>query len=268
VGLDVANSHSSTLVLVRFDADQTQYANPRDARPGWLTADGRHIVWDELRGLVLETLSGEEVGVVPGYFRSVQFVAVAPNLGRVAFEATSTRDGRQLSGLHIATFGNVGFDVVVPEPQVNRDYAASESLGWSPDSQRLVYERSGQIRVLDLRDRTSRTVVAGFAPTWSPDGQRIAYKTNADQAMIIRPDGTGGRALMIGHSIRGFLHWSPDGRYLLFSEHSMFSDRLLVLRLSDGVSVPVYDFGFKGGRDNPYDWVSGYQAFCENCARF
>ncbi len=82
----------------------------------------------------------------------------------------------------------------------------------------------------------------------------------------MRPDGSQ-RELLTKGPILGFLHWSPDSKYLLFSENER-ANRLSVLSLSSLAVVPVLEFGFKGGRDNGFGWLADYRQFCAECKRF
>jgi len=76
---------------------------------------------------------------------------------------------------------------------------------------------------------------------------------------------------MPGRKILGFLHWSPDSAYLLFSEevrwNPLNASQLVVLRVTDRETVPVMDFGPEGGQDDNFSWIYDYKSFCATCDR-
>jgi Tol biopolymer transport system component len=64
-----------------------------------------------------------------------------------------------------------------------------------------------------------------MAPSWSADGQWIVFgagsyfvprATRPAQVMIVKPDGSGARALTTGPGNSGFPSWSPDGKQVVY----------------------------------------------------
>lgn len=93
----------------------------------------------------------------------------------------------------------------------------------SPDNSRLAYYSNGAARVLDVRDRSSRSVhrvtltlqfpCGGLA--WSPDGELLAVRANTGTVLLDR-DGKVVLRFPQQAVTNGSMSWSPDGRLILF----------------------------------------------------
>ncbi len=144
-----------------------------------------------------------------------------------------------------------------------------EYPSFSPDGSRIVYEgaigSNYEVFVADLTgERTQLTQSPGNDgwPVWSPDGTTIAFTSERDDCefapreqecwttgepgehrsvYLVDPDGSNLRRVATDHG--QFLAWSPDGRYLLVSGHSLHVIRpdgtgRLELR-ADGITLPL-----------------------------
>jgi Tol biopolymer transport system component len=72
--------------------------------------------------------------------------------------------------------------------------------------------------VFDVASRTTSVwSVQGDYPAWSPDGSQIAFVAQFGGGLsLIKPDGTGLRALNPGHAYASSqLGWTPDSRYVI-----------------------------------------------------
>ncbi len=130
------------------------------------------------------------------------------------------------------------------------------SVGWlrlSPDGQRIALDLNGatsEIWLHDLARTTSTRLVYGWDNnngTWTPDGTRVAFFSNratpgGDNLFWQAADGTGvAERLTTNASVTQIPEsWSPDGRFLVFSqwEAATRSD-LWVLSLDERRSRPL-----------------------------
>lgn len=137
--------------------------------------------------------------------------------------------------------------------------STGRTIGWSPDSNRIVYEADEQIFIYHLSAQTSTFLAPGDDPTWAPDGLWIAYRTPSpgNQAMLVTASGERSRLLLNGRTIKGRLAWSPDSRHLIFSDNpgQTFSSSVLgalalspplvgrqgLIRISDGQETTLQE---------------------------
>lgn len=125
----------------------------------------------------------------------------------------------------------------------------------SPDGGRVayaaytagVYEPYVHVRAIATGARTPLHVVGHF-PRWSPAGDVIAYVrgTNEGPIRLVRPDGTGDRAVTVD-TFDGPLAWSPDGRYIVAQRAAGLLELIevstgarLVLPFTAGLSYPAW----------------------------
>jgi hypothetical protein len=141
--------------------------------------------------------------------------------------------------------------------------ATHETFGWSPDGGAIAWSRSGTVYIYDLKNHRSNRLAPGWNPAWSPDGKLIAYMTTRGEVAISDSRGDSHREPMPGRKVNGVLRWSPDSRYILFCERHFslasisgcFSTtRLVVLRVADGATAPVYD-PCMGQYNERYHWI-------------
>lgn len=100
---------------------------------------------------------------------------------------------------------------------------------WSPDSERLVFERSegtgpGTIRIIDIRTKAEEELTSGTAPHWSPVDDRIVFTGASSQPVDLTTDlrlidADGSNEVIITND--SLSHddapvWSPDGRRIAF----------------------------------------------------
>jgi Tol biopolymer transport system component len=124
-----------------------------------------------------------------------------------------------------------------------------EYPSFSPDGTRIVFERpaGGDYDVFTVDLASGEVLQLTDAPgddgwpVWSPDGSSIAFSTERDDCLIAAEDedcwrsgepgehrsvwimdADGGNQRRVTPEIGQFIAWSPDGRHLLVSGHTLF----------------------------------------------
>jgi serine/threonine protein kinase len=103
------------------------------------------------------------------------------------------------------------------------------NLRLSPDGRRLavsIGEPTGSIWVYDLgsggRTRYTFGGAGDRTPVWSPDGRQIAFSrlvAGASDIFVVASNGAGTeKPLFAGEKLKLPTDWSPDGKYLLFTQ--------------------------------------------------
>jgi Tol biopolymer transport system component len=129
---------------------------------------------------------------------------------------------------------------------------------WSPDGRRLVFTQTrchscaSEIHVVRARPvrggSLGPTIAYGFRPRWSPDGRKIAFVGTGGGIHVMNPDGSHHRLLVKRGLANDAPSWSPDSKWLVFTEQKTASNwrlyrisiagrRLRPLRTGDGSAV-------------------------------
>ena len=87
----------------------------------------------------------------------------------------------------------------------------------SPDGKRLVMKKEQNLWVIDLEKGTGLRLTSTFSqiPVWSPGGNRIVYSRGA--LTLKSADGVGDEQTLLERTAYP-ASWSPDGRFIIFSE--------------------------------------------------
>lgn len=129
----------------------------------------------------------------------------------------------------------------------------------SPDGNRAVFTARGDLFSVPAKSGITRNLTASSAahdrnPQWSPDGRHIAYISDAsgtDELWMVAQDGSSAPVQLTtgGGTYKYDLKWSPDSKWILFSDRAM---RLNLLNVATKQVVEVDKAESWDIRD--YDW--------------
>lgn len=218
-------------------------AGDRDERSPVLSADGSLIAYTSTADHVSDGDVAEEIFVMgsdgrrPLRLTNDDDVDVAPQwtpAGRIAFlHCPSAQEA--VSSCRI--------DSIAPNGSDRRTAVESVGLAYdvavSPDGARLAYvgfDERLRPRGLFVRDLESgveqRVADEGSGPRWSPDGRRLAFVSGRDrngpclfpecsghapEVYVARADGSDETRLTETTASEGYVGWTPDGEWILFS---------------------------------------------------
>jgi Tol biopolymer transport system component len=154
-----------------------------------------------------------------------------------------------------------------------------EPGGYSPDGKRIVFLRFDAdgntvgLFVVDVASGRLRRITppgtliqSGNDGSWSPQGNEIVFSRHVTPDVrgsiwVVHADGTGLREIRVqglacggrgadpnGYGCHG-IHWSPDGRKLIFAANSPASGRNIYTANADGTGL--VQVTHDGGDDNP-----------------
>jgi dipeptidyl aminopeptidase/acylaminoacyl peptidase len=127
---------------------------------------------------------------------------------------------------------------------------------WSSDDKRIVYEAGDGVRIYEVGNDKSSTLVApgGKDPTWSPDGNWIAFLDH-NTYYAIRPNGQDRKKIFHHSNVYSPLWWSPDSRFVAYVALARFAIddvyELRVRRLEDNSEDRVAEGQISGN----FQWV-------------
>ena len=182
--------------------------------------DGALIAWSPDSSRILVRQSDEEGGDAQTPFGILRLVEVATGTGPILGRGDG---GGWSPDCRFATLER-GFDqrigVTVVDGPGRRPQLAVDTTGvdWAPVAPELAIglDRGGIWRV-SFVDGGARRIGDGRAPIWSEDGRRLAVARRGGE-FVIRADGSGARRVAPAEFPLGDLAWSPDGRFLAYSE--------------------------------------------------
>src|SRR5271156_7068730 len=249
-GLDVALFDKRTLVQIPIS---TGLAYVR----GTISRDGTEIIVSRFRlgasdslellrtdGSDMRELQFTHTGDVPSHFESLCWSYDKSRL------AVGVHRGFPELKLEILNLGS-GLDQTVA-PSVKE----LTSQCWSPDDKKIVYEAGDGVRVYEVGNDKSSTLLAagGKHPTWSPDGNWIAFR-EGDTFYVIRPDGQDKKKLFHRRDVYTPLWWSPDSRFVAYVSLVVFAIddfyQLRARRLVDGSEARIAEGQIAGN----FQWV-------------
>ena len=251
---------------------------PCDSCPGWFSSDGRFIVWQlpwpywksSEPSLQVTTIRGEPIARWWGRLNTLYAVSLSPDRSRVVLEARNYYLGAENTGLQCVVLGSDKRLVLDAQPPENES-GGSNSVGWSPDSAKILFSRRGKILVTNVETGDRVVLASGSNPTWSPDGRWIAF-VSVDGHPVLMDALSRRQTVLFGtRTITGTVAWSPDSCCVSFSAQETFpekavtssSSKLIVYRIKDNQWFTLAYFGLKGGNSTNVGWFYGYKELIE-----
>ncbi len=190
--------------------------------------------------------------------------------GRIIYQLAET-----LHVLDLRTEKDSVLDISMPSDRVRvradwMDASANTGVfGLSPDGKRLLLESRGEVLSIPAEKEKGATYnltrTSGSRekdPAWSPDGKWIAFfsdKTGEDEVYLAGARGEGEWAQLTSgnKSFRMRLVWSPDSKYLLFTDKFMKLNLLdVAAKTLKVVDQGEYDDGWERWGIQDYTWTS------------
>lgn len=119
-------------------------------------------------------------------------------------------------------------DIAATLPVIKNVAANIESFDLSPNGKRVVFAARGELFTLPVKKGALRNIshspaAREISASWSPDGKSIAYLSDAsgEYEIYVRSENGSGEARRItrdGDTWRNAPMWSPDSRYLAFTD--------------------------------------------------
>ena len=126
----------------------------------------------------------------------------------------------------------------------------AENFSWSPDQNFIAYSMKQRLYTFDLATTKSEYIGEGSDPCWSPDGVSIAFRSSRRELVLYNLHDRQAHVLTKNMTIVGFPKWSPDSKYILFTQFNrqlanrdpltMPSTEFMVLRVGDQATIPIY----------------------------
>jgi WD40-like Beta Propeller Repeat len=258
------------------DENLQNHSGPCESCPGWFSSDGRLILWElpwpfgkpEDPSLIVRTVTGAPVATWSGQLNDIAALALSPDRSRVALEVQNYFPGAPATGLQYVVLGTPNRVMIEGMPQQN-EADASDSLGWSADSRKIVFSRRRKVIILNIETGDRNTIADGSEPAWSPDGHWISFTSPGRIAMLVDASSRRTMTLYGGRTITGPMAWSPDSCCVSFSDgHKNLADavlfsesRMIVYRITDGAWYVLKRFGPDGGTSAHFGWLYNYREF-------
>jgi len=198
-----------TIWTIRPDGtDLQQLTTEFGTFPAW-SKDGTRIVFWGIRGLVaIMNWDGSEKAVLSHDFASRS--TWSPDGTQVAYGSCC---GLQ-ADIWISNLDRTG------AMRLTDDAAEDLGMSWSPDGGMIVFEKEGQIEIVDTNGSPVASLGPGAWPRWSPDGSLIIFPWAAPggtpQIWTMNVDGSNRTQLTDIAPDCGAPSYRPDGAEIVF----------------------------------------------------
>jgi len=237
-GLVETGDFGSLVSISLEDGKFTSRELLEDAYLAGVSSSGeRLVVFSRSNGskINITTPEGEVVRTIAPTVRGMTFVEaeLSPDGAQIAFVGNFAGFSEKPApfGIQLLTLDGK-LRTLVPTP----DRQHSQSIGWSKDSRRIVYDTGNRIFIFDLSNGSSEFFADGNHPAWSPDGEWIGYVGLDGYAHVVSPDRARSRKVLDRVKLGRGLRWSPDSRYMLYADWRGIE----VLDLSTNRTATVY----------------------------
>ena len=229
----------------------------RTRRSGGWSPDGGRVVFSLDSSLwVVDVDSGDRSLLLARVGGEVlEDPAWSPDGTRIAY----TRAWQDTAGRWVSHIYSVNVDGTA-QTQLSSSDVRDGRPGWSPDSERIVFQRlsgtgrddngrfveADQYVVLMDADGSNRIALTEGgqweqSPAWSPDGTRIAYLSD-NLVGIVDSDGTNPTGTPTGGAFwDGGVSWSPDGKRLAFARTEGDGSSIVVVDIEGLIEETVTD---------------------------
>ena len=183
----------------------------RDHR--WLIYQLRGFEYDSSTIRIVRTDGSDDRLLVDFANGVISAFALSPDEQTVAFTTAPfplPRGGE--SGTWVISINGTGLRKISTEaitPSSDRD-----ELGWSPNSNRIVFRRllpDSELITIRVTDGATNQIGVGFRPRWAPNGRWIAFQRGKEIRVVAA---SGGASHRVASGWIG--DWSPDSRAIAF----------------------------------------------------
>jgi WD40 repeat protein len=295
-GLALISVQGMPVTVISLDGTYQSPQNPRDISTASIANGGAVAAWHihYLRKtspwfcsspLIIES-HGAELWRLPGDVINAQ-VGVSPDGRSIAFWGTyQPPDSGRLNtgnnwmkwttGLQFASNGKpVQVILSRPTPHLRGELPEFPvtTISWSPSGAAFVYDLNGKVNLYDLAQGRSEMIASGSGPEWSPDGRWISFRSPDGLALALDPLTRKVKELFGHRRILAGIHWSPDAKYVMFSEKVGFWQGIFryfdpfaegettVVRVHDNATLVLGELGIDSSDDHGFTWVSDLQGF-------
>lgn len=219
-GLAIVVVDGGSLLVRPFDAAELVVPTLHNSSDLTVGPDGRTLVWVQF----CDALNGHEVRAETSARRLISVLklpcderlrvgAISLDRGRVALVTWKVNRGKLLDvSLAVWELNTRILKAIRPVNSIDT------VMTWSPDGAYLAYSDLNQVSIYNLSNGTIHPVGNGSDPAWSPDGRLISYRISGGDIAILEVASGVTRQMGRGLGRSGAIHWSPNSRFLLFSE--------------------------------------------------